>query len=222
MFHVKRPDPPPCDVSRETRARLDAYVALLTRWQARINLVSPRDLAQIWPRHIADALQLVPLIPPGTPRAIDLGSGAGLPGLVLAIATGIPFDLVESDQRKAAFLREAARVTAAPVWVHADRIESVALAPAPLVTARALAPLSRLLDWAHPLLAPGGICLFPKGRSVDSELTEATAGWHMQIGRTPSRTDPSATILRISEVVPVSPSLRSVASPPSASKRDAS
>jgi 16S rRNA (guanine527-N7)-methyltransferase len=187
-------------VSRETRQRLAAYVDLLLRWQRTIHLISQHDVEQVWTRHIADSLQLVPLIPPQADRGIDLGSGAGLPGLVLAIATGIPFDLVEADHRKAAFLREAARLTAAPASVHASRIEAAAIPRAPLITARALAPLDTLLGWAAPLLAPGGSCLFPKGRGVEDELTAAAARWHMHILRTPSRTDPSATILRISEI----------------------
>ena len=168
----------------------------------RINLISPRDIELVWTRHIADSLQLAALIPPDTDRAIDLGSGAGLPGLVLAIATGIPFDLVEADHRKAAFLREAARLTGAAATVHATRIEAATIAPARLVTARALAPLATLLGWASKLLAPGGICLFPKGRGAEDELTAAAAQWQMQVHRTPSRTDPSATILRISEICP--------------------
>ena len=192
-------------VSRETRQRLAAYVDLLLRWQRTIHLISQHDVAQVWTRHIDDALQLLPLIPPGTDRGIDLGSGAGLPGLVLAIATGIPFDLIEADHRKAAFLREAARLTAAPATVHATRIEAAAIPRAPLITARALAPLDTLLGWAAPLLAPGGTCLFPKGRGVEDELTAAAARWHMHVLRTPSRTDPSATILRISEIGSVQP-----------------
>jgi 16S rRNA (guanine527-N7)-methyltransferase len=187
-------------VSRETRQRLTAYVELLLHWQRTINLISQRDAAQVWARHIADSLQLAPLIPPGTDRGIDLGSGAGLPGIVLAIATGIHFDLVEADHRKAAFLREAVRLTAAPAIVHAMRIEATAIPPARLITARALAPLDTLLRLASRLLAPGGVCLFPKGHGVDDELTATAARWHMHVHRTPSRTDPSATILRISEI----------------------
>ncbi len=131
-------------------------------------------------------------------RAIDLGSGAGFPGLILALATGVPFDLIEADQRKATFLTEAARVTGAPVHVHATRIESAGLAPAPLVTARAVAPLSKLLALATPLLAPGGQCLFLKGANVQSELTHAASQWHMHVERVLSRTAPDACILRIS------------------------
>ncbi|WP_239002911.1 16S rRNA (guanine(527)-N(7))-methyltransferase RsmG [Rhodovastum atsumiense] len=187
-------------VSRETRERLDLYAETLLRWNRTINLISRHDEAEFWQRHIVDCLQLAPLVPAGISHAIDLGSGGGLPGLVLAIVTGIPFHLVEADQRKAAFLREAARRTAAPATVHATRIEAVTLPPAPLVTARALAPLPTLLGWSHPLLASGGVCLFLKGRSVDDELTAASAEWHMTVERTPSRTDTAASILRISEI----------------------
>jgi 16S rRNA (guanine527-N7)-methyltransferase len=190
-------------VSRETRARLDAFAALLLRWNSRINLVSRGDEADISSRHIDDSLQLLNLIPSGTQRAIDLGSGAGFPGLVLAIATRIPFDLVESDQRKCAFLREAARATQAPAKVHARRIEAANLEPATLITARALAPLKTLLGLAAPLLAKGGVCIFPKGESADREIEEASAAWTMRIERIISRTDRSGVILRISEVTRV-------------------
>lgn len=192
-------------VSRETADRLAVYVDLLLRWQRTINLISPKDVEHVWTRHLADSLQLAPLIPKDTIRGIDLGSGAGLPGLVLAIATGVSFDLVESDQRKAAFLREAARLTAAPAVVHSVRIEAAVLRPARLITARALAPLPVLLRWAYPLLAPNGACVFPKGQNVEDELTGAANQWHMQVRRTASRTNPSATILCISEIGPVQP-----------------
>ncbi|MBV8913685.1 MAG: 16S rRNA (guanine(527)-N(7))-methyltransferase RsmG, partial [Acetobacteraceae bacterium] len=165
------------ELTPDVEARLRAYAALLARWTQRISLVSRGDENQIWQRHVQDSLRLADLIPPGTPRGIDLGSGAGLPGLVLALATGIQFDLVESDRRKAAFLLEAQRLTGAPVRVHAERIELLPLDPAPLITARALAPLPRLLELAAPLLAPGGTCLFPKGMRVEDELAAARLGW---------------------------------------------
>ncbi len=183
--------------------RLGNYVELLLHWQRTINLISSRDVEAVWTRHIADSLQLAALIPAGTDRAIDLGSGAGFPGLALAIATGIPFDLIEADHRKAAFLREAGRLTSAPVTVHTTRIEAATLPPACLITARAVAPLDTLLRWATPLLVAGGTCLFPKGRGVEDELTAAAAQWHMRILSMPSRTDPLATILCISEIGPV-------------------
>ena len=192
-------------VSRETRERLQAYAALLLRWQGTVNLISRGDVEHIWTRHIQDSLQLIELMPASVDRAIDLGSGAGFPGLVMAIATDIPFDLIEADQRKSAFLREAARITAAPVTVNQVRIEHARVRPAPLITARALAPLGTLLELAAPLLAPRGICIFPKGRGAEHELTAAGAKWQMHITRTQSRTDPSATILRLSEIAPVPP-----------------
>ncbi len=188
------------DVSRETSDRLAIYADLIQRWNPTVNLVARGDLPTLWHRHIADAAQLAPLIPAGTERAIDLGSGGGLPALVLAIVTGIAFDLIESDRRKAAFLREAARETAAPARVHACRIEATNLPPARLVTARALAPLPVLLGLAHRFLTKDGVFLFPKGISAETELTATARLWHMKVTRFPSRTDQAATIFRISEV----------------------
>jgi 16S rRNA (guanine527-N7)-methyltransferase len=188
------------EISIETAERLKIYAGLLLRWNARINLISRGDEPRVMERHVADALQLAALIPPGVARAVDLGSGGGIPGLILAIATGIPFELVESDKRKAAFLREAARETAAPATVHAMRIEDAAVAPAPLITARALAPIARILDLAAYLLTPGGVFLLPKGLSADQELTDAQREWNMRVEAFPSRTDPGGTLLRLSEV----------------------
>jgi len=179
---------------------LSAYTALLNRWNARINLVSPRDVARLRERHIEDSAQLVSLIPPGTRRIADLGAGAGFPGLVLAILTGLDTHLVERDQRKAAFLREAARITAAPVTVHAADAATLPAIGADLVTARALAPLPTLLPLAARHLATGGDCLFPKGATAEAELTAALPAWTMAVERFPSRTDPAATILRLTEV----------------------
>ncbi|MDR3536643.1 MAG: 16S rRNA (guanine(527)-N(7))-methyltransferase RsmG [Acetobacteraceae bacterium] len=183
--------------------KLQGFLELLVRWNRSVNLVSRADEPVLWERHILDSLQLVPLIPPDATRAIDLGSGAGFPGLVLAIETGLPFDLIESDQRKAAFLREAARITGASVQVHASRIESCHVMPAPLITARALAPLPKLLALAEPHLAPGGCCLFLKGANANIELTAATSEWHMRVESVPSRTAPDAVILRVSEIARV-------------------
>ena len=187
------------DVSRETFCRLDAYVALLGKWTRAINLVSSSDRADIWARHVRDSLRLVPLIPDGVDRVLDLGSGGGLPGMVLAVATGIPFDLVEADRRKAAFLREAARVTAAPVTVRCQRIEAGGIPAAALVTARALAPLPRLLGYAYPLLQPGGTCLFHKGADLEQELAACTA-WRMRVERFPAPDRADSVVLRITEL----------------------
>src|SRR3954471_11954991 len=123
-------------LDKDVAGRLQQYAELLARWTRRISLISRGDEGQIWERHVQDSLRLVKLIPAGTERGIDLGSGAGLPGLVLAVATGIPFDLLESDRRKASFLLEAQRLTRAPVRVHAERIEHASVEPAALVTAR--------------------------------------------------------------------------------------
>jgi 16S rRNA (guanine527-N7)-methyltransferase len=202
MFHVKH-RLTSNDVSRETSGAFEAFAELLARWNSTVNLISPGDLAHLWDRHIADSLQLVPLIDPLPERAIDLGSGAGFPGLILAIATGIPFDLIEADQRKAAFLREAVRVTGAPARIHATRIEAATVAPASLVTARALAPLPKLVALAAPLLAPNGTCLFLKGAHARTELTDAAAEWHMRVDSIPSRTAPGACILRITDLARV-------------------
>jgi 16S rRNA (guanine527-N7)-methyltransferase len=167
----------PAQLTPETEQRLQAYSQLLLTWTRRINLISAADQPHIWTRHIHDSLRLIPHIPEGTTRAIDLGSGAGLPGLVLAIATGIQFDLIESDRRKAAFLLEAARVTGAPAKIHPTRIEDTAIPPAPLITARALAPLEKLLALATPLLAPGGTMLFLKGARAPEEIAAARQTW---------------------------------------------
>lgn len=191
------------DVSRETMVALETYVALLLRWNRTINLISRGDEALIWERHIADSLALAALLPAEFSHAIDIGSGGGLPGVVLAIATQRPIHLVESDQRKSAFLREVTRELSLPIIVHATRIETAKPPKAPVITARAVAPLTTLLALAAPHLAPGGICLFPKGRTANDELTAARLEWHMDVVSTPSPTDPSAQILRISEIARV-------------------
>ncbi len=167
-------------------ARLRQFAALVEKWSAAINLVSRADIPHLWERHVEDSLLLLPHIPPATKTAIDLGSGAGFPGMVLAIAAEIPFTLIESDKRKAAFLMDAARQLNAPVKVLAARIEAAKTTPAPLITARALAPLEKLLGLAAPHLAPGGICLFPKGKNWEKELTAAKPLWHMEVQALPA------------------------------------
>ena len=178
---------------------LASYVDLLRKWNATINLVSAADLSLIWPRHIEDSLQLGSIAGPLPPRAIDMGSGAGFPGLVLAIAFGIEVDLIEQDQRKAAFLREAVMVTGANARVHATKIEQAKLLPAPLVVSRALAPLTTLLRLAKPLLTADGFCLFPKTRAAEPEITEAERHWSMRIERLSSLTGENGMILRVSD-----------------------
>jgi 16S rRNA (guanine527-N7)-methyltransferase len=192
-------------VSRETAARLDRFVAALIDWQTRLNLIAQSTIATLWTRHVADSLQLFALAPEARIWA-DLGSGAGFPGLAIACALadtpGTHVHLVESNGKKAAFLREAARAAGAPVTVHGMRIEDFAknapkLSPKRIevVTARALAPLPKLLALANPLLKSGAYGLFPKGQDVEAELTEAAKCWNIQASLAPSRTDPKARIV---------------------------
>jgi 16S rRNA (guanine527-N7)-methyltransferase len=197
---VSAPDAVLAGVSRETRERLNTYADLLRKWQRSINLVGPRTIDDLWNRHFTDSAQLLPLIPPSARVLVDFGSGAGFPGLVLAILGVSQVHLIESDQRKATFLREVARATGTPVTVHAKRIEQVAPFPADVVSARALAPLGDLLGFASPFLHPNSLCLFPKGQMAEDELTAASKIWSMNVDRIQSVTDPSATILRISQV----------------------
>ncbi|MBX6426105.1 MAG: 16S rRNA (guanine(527)-N(7))-methyltransferase RsmG [Variibacter sp.] len=188
-------------VSRETEARLDRLVELLLLWQGRMNLVAASTLPTLWTRHIADSLQLIPLAPEAR-IWIDLGTGPGFPGLVIACAlaerAGATVHLVESNSRKAAFLREAARVTQAPAQVHLERIEDFVAAwaqPADVVTARALAPLPRLIAYAAPLLEKGARGLFLKGQDLDTELTETAKCWKVEADIVPSVTDSRGRIL---------------------------
>jgi 16S rRNA (guanine527-N7)-methyltransferase len=191
-------------VSRETAARLDRFVTLLLGWQARMNLIAPSTVPAIWTRHIADSLQLIDLAPEAR-IWVDLGSGAGFPGLVIgcALATtpGATVHLVESNAKKAAFLRAAVRATGATAAVHAVRIEDFVDKfdeSADIVTARALAPLPELLKAAYPLLRKGAVGLFPKGQDVEAELTDAAKCWKIQVRLVPSRTDPKARIVVVS------------------------
>ena len=191
------------NVSRETLGRLERYAELLRKWQRAINLVGPDTLPDLWRRHMLDSAQLYPLIPPGARTLLDLGSGAGFPGLVLAIL-GVPeVHLVESDSRKCAFLREAGRVTGTipgNVTIHSCRIEDLRPWPVDVITARACARLDRLLAYAEPFLGERTICLFPKGRTVNEELTEAAKTWSMTVERRPSVTESSGVILQLGHI----------------------
>ncbi len=187
-------------VSRETLSRLEIYVALLRSWNVRINLVGADSLEDVWRRHILDSGQLFRHLPAGATSLIDLGSGAGLPGLVLAILGAPGVHLVESDQRKAAFLREAARVTATAVKIHATRSDAVPAFPASVITARALAPLPKLLEMALPFVGPGTVCLFLKGGDLGDELTAAQTKWIMKPQVMVSDSDPTGHILRLEEL----------------------
>lgn len=191
------------NVSRVSREKIEIYVDLLLTWQRRINLIGPGTAQNVWQRHILDALQLVPLLPPGTRVIADLGSGAGIPGLVVAMAADLEVHLYESNGKKAAFLREAARRTGTRAQVHVFRVETLAHeGEAPrvqCVMARALAPLAILLGYAEPFLARGAIGLFLKGQDVDRELTEATKYWRIESLKHPSQCDPRGVVLEIRE-----------------------
>ena len=198
---MKQPEAGTLDVSRETEARLREYLKLLLSWNQRINLVASAPEEDLWQRHILDSWQLLPLLPDG-PLA-DLGSGGGLPGIVIAIGREQETHLVESDRRKCAFLMEASRALGlGHVRIHPTRIEAARLPPMRVVTARALASLENLLPHAARILAPGGIAVFPKGRNAEAELTAAAGHWFMRVERFQSRTDAQATILRLSEIRP--------------------
>ncbi|GJE25484.1 16S rRNA (guanine(527)-N(7))-methyltransferase RsmG [Methylobacterium organophilum] len=192
-------------VSRETGEALNLYVEQLRRWQSVKNLVGPGTLSEVWSRHVADALQLLALVPEAR-RWVDLGSGAGIPGLILAIAgrerPGFHVKLVESNARKCAFLTETARLTTAPVQVLNKRIEAVMpdLEVTDIVCARALAPLQQLLAWSEPLLKKGAIGVFPKGRDAAAELTEAQRGWRFDHDLIASRTDSDARIVLVTNL----------------------
>ncbi len=196
------------DVSRESSNRLQIYVDLLAKWQKRINLIGPSTVPEIWQRHIGDALVLADIVPAGARSVVDLGSGAGIPGLVFAIAFGDErgFDthLIESNGKKAAFLREAVRLTGAKAKVYNQRVEDVAndiaeIAP-DVVLARALAPLSQLLELAEPFLAAGATGYLHKGQDVDTELTEATKYWSIDARKHLIGADSVSCILEIREI----------------------
>lgn len=180
--------------------RLAAYLDLLRRWQKRINLVGPSTLRDPWRRHFLDSAQLAPLLPTGRPALIDLGSGAGFPGLVLAAMTPARVDLIESDGRKCAFLAEAARVMGVQVAIHAVRAESIKGQTFDVMTARAFGPLPELLAYAHGLLAENGRALLLRGRSWRSELTAAERSWTMRVTPVQSRSDPAGMILRFDKL----------------------
>ncbi len=189
-------------VSRETAARLDRFVALLLLWQQKTNLISPSTIPKLWTRHVADSLQLLDLAPPEVKIWVDFGSGGGFPAIPVACALaerpGATVHLVESNGKKAAFLREAVRVTGAPAKVHVTRAEDFGDSfgeSADVVSARALAPLKTLCDQAFPLIGKGALGLFLKGQDVASELTDAAKYWSIQADTVPSKTSPEGSIV---------------------------
>ena len=188
------------DATDAQMARLQIYADLLVKWQAKINLVGPDTVPDLWSRHMFDSAQLAPFIPTGA-RVADLGAGAGFPGLVLAILRDdLELHLVESDQRKCAFLREVNRETGAGAVIHNARIEALAPLAADVVTSRALASLDKLLEFADIHRLSTGKCLFPKGKRWAEELTQAQITWKMATQQHPSRTEPAGRVLELLEI----------------------
>ena len=190
-------------VSRETLARLETYVELLNKWQPKLNLVGASTLPDLWNRHMLDSAQLFAALPPG--QILDAGSGAGFPGMVLAIMAKDddergPVHLVESDQRKCAFLTEVVAATEAKAIIHNRRVEEMPPFPVASVVARALAPLDRLLPLVEKFLTPTADGFFLKGRGAQEELTEARKDWKFTVDRIQSVTDPTGVILHLTEV----------------------
>lgn len=194
------------DVSRETLARLKAYDAALVEWSAKMNLIARSTFEDRWRRHYLDSAQLFPLLPKGAKSLVDLGSGAGFPGLVLAAMgaeRGLRVTLIESTGKKAAFLAAAAAAMALNnCSVIPERIESITISPPDVITARALARLDKLLGYAAEIAAEKTLCLFLKGQDVEDELTEATKSWHMKVVRHASLTSPGSTVLAVSNLRP--------------------
>ena len=188
-------------VSRETLARLKAYVGLLEDWGQRHNLVSRNSSADIWRRHVWDSAQLAPLAPDSAKTLADLGSGAGFPGLVLAelLRSRVRVTLFESTRKKAEFLTAAAHRMDLDVQVENRRIEDCGGSLFDVITARALAPLDKLLGYAQQIAGKNTICLFPKGQSLALELTEARKSWRIRAVQHQSATDPSGVILEVRE-----------------------
>ncbi|WP_373355338.1 16S rRNA (guanine(527)-N(7))-methyltransferase RsmG [Pseudoroseicyclus sp. CXY001] len=195
---------PGLDVSRETRERLEAFAADLLKWTARINLIAPGTAEDVWHRHILDSAQLYCLAPESFSHWSDLGAGGGLPGLVIAVLAAelnptARITLVESDQRKATFLRQAARALSLTPTIHAARVESLPPLEADVVSARALKPLAELLPLVTRHLSPTGRAILPKGRRAEEELA-AAPGWHFDLTRSQSKTDPDATLLTLERI----------------------
>lgn len=193
------------NVSRETLGQFEQYEALLRKWNQRINLISPQSLGDVWHRHFRDSAQVFEQIPVPAQHLADFGSGAGFPGLVVAmLARSEGWDtritLVESDQRKAAFLRAVAREVGLDVAVLSDRIEALPKLNADVISARALAPLEDLLSFCDLHLAPNGTAIFPKGRSYEEELSKALESWQFRCEKVGSKTDPEAVILKLTEI----------------------
>lgn len=193
------------NVSRETLARLQIYADLLTKWQKAINLVGKSTLPDLWRRHMLDSFQLLSLPSITGGRWLDLGSGAGFPALVVAICGNFDVHAIESDQRKCLFMGNVSRETSANLTVHRGRIEEISPFPADVISARALAPLDRLLELAAPFAHAGTEFLFLKGQDVDEELTKASKCWNMEVEKHRSVTSEDGSVLKITRLCRRSP-----------------
>ena len=188
-------------VSRETLDRFSVYGELLIKWQSAINLVSSNTIGDLWHRHFLDSAQIFSLLPPETKNILDIGSGAGFPGLVLALMGAKNVTLVESDTRKCMFLKEVLRETNSIANIENCRIESFTKSNFDVVTARALAPLDKLLVYAQPFFRAGTVGFFPKGRQFGSELASAKKHWQLKYSLVPSVTDTSGAIIVVEEML---------------------
>jgi 16S rRNA (guanine527-N7)-methyltransferase len=192
------------NVSRETLERLEAFVALLVDWNSRHNLVSARSLQDVWRRHILDSAQLTRFLPTNANHLIDLGSGAGFPGIILAaLRPGLSVTLVEATAKKCRFLAEADACLSTRVRILNCRIEDVPRTPFDVVTARACAPLPGLAAHAQRFVGSNTVCLFLKGQNVGGELTEARNSWRMKVQSHASLSDPAGTVLEIHRLAPL-------------------
>lgn len=197
-------------IDAHKKEKLQQYVALLLKWNAKINLIAKSTEAEIWQRHIEDSLQLAEHIPPATKTIIDLGSGGGLPAIPLAIATGIPVHMVESDQRKCAFLRQCLREVELVGQVYNDRIEKISLTSISepvIITARALSELKNICDWVNSLVANNNLTdyavLLLKGENVSRETISAKEGWELDLEFFESKTSNGAKIIRIEKILKI-------------------
>jgi 16S rRNA (guanine527-N7)-methyltransferase len=194
------------NVPRGTLSDFTQWHGLLRKWNARINLVANKEIDQFWRRHAYDSWQLNAYLPEKWERLVDLGSGGGFPGLSFGIfakqrGSG-EVHLVESIGKKTSFLKTVARELSLPVTVHTARVENLAPLKADVLTARAFAPLPKLLAYAHPHLTPGATLLLPKGETADKEIETAREGWHFELESFKSKTDPAAAILRMTGLRP--------------------
>lgn len=189
------------NVSRETFLLMERYAALLLKWNKSINLIAASTEEELWQRHIEDAWQLAQFLPPASsaPKILDMGSGAGLPGVILCML-GYQVVMVESDMRKCVFIQEALRELGLQAEVKQQRIETLDAGKFDIVTARALAPLSQLITYAMPHLGITGQCLFPKGKQYSIELADARKSWQFTERIHPSQCHPQSVILQLSTI----------------------